>query len=145
MLKKLLKLVLVFLIFSNLLFLSKEVKAFQFEKTPDNPLSVSYINNYTSQLQANIFKEGDVYKGIFVINRPPETYYSLGYFESVNGIDWQMKKEILNTGADLSNPSILKTQTGYLLFISRYDNNTVYGIYSSTCDTDFNCSANLSQ
>lgn len=122
---------------------TNKVKAFDFIKAPDNPLSVSYINNYVSQLQANIFKEGDVYKGIFVINRPPETYYSLGYFESVNGIDWQMKKEILNTGVDLSNPSILKTPTGYLMFITRFDNNTVYRIYSSNCDINFNCSPNL--
>ncbi len=140
-----LKLVYISLISLAFLFLTKNTEAFQFEKSPDNPLPVSYINNYTSQLQANIFKEGEVYKGIFVINRPPENYYSLGYFESANGIDWQMKKEILNTGDDLSNPSVIKTQTGYLLFISRYDNNTLYRIYSSTCDFDFNCSANLSQ
>ncbi|MEK7177779.1 MAG: hypothetical protein AAB705_03060, partial [Patescibacteria group bacterium] len=134
----------VFLIFFTYLFFVQSIFAFQFEKSPNNPLPVSYINNYANQLQVNIFKEGDIYKGIFVINRPSESYYSLGYFESANGTDWVMKKEILNTGADLSNPSIIKTQTGYLLFITRYDNNTVYRIYSSTCDFDFNCSLNLS-
>ena len=56
-----------------------------------------------------------------------------------------MKKEILNTGEDLSNPSVIKTQTGYMLFLTRYDNNTVYRIYSSVCDFEFNCSTNLSQ
>ncbi len=137
------KIIHIFLIFFAYLFFVQSIFAFQFEKAPDNPLAVSYINSYAYQLQTNIFKEDNVYKGIFVINRPPETYYSLGYFESADGIDWQMKKEILNTGADLSNPSIIKTQTGYLLFISRYDNNTVYRIYSSLCDFDFNCSSSF--
>ncbi len=55
-----------------------------------------------------------------------------------------MQKEILNTGADFSTPSVLKTQTGYLMFITRYDNNTVYRIYSINCDLNFNCSSILS-
>jgi len=137
------KLILIIFVFFISIFVTKNIHAFEFVRSTDNPLPVSYINNYASQLQVNIFKEGDIFKGIFVINRPPETYYSLGYFESVNGIDWIMKKEILNTGADLSNPSVIKTATGYLLFITRYDNNTVYRIYSSPCDFDFNCSSNL--
>ena len=91
--------------------LNKNALAFEFIKLSDNPLTVSYIDNYANQLQANIFKEEDIYKGIFSINRPPENYYSLGYFESTNGIDWQMKKEILNTGEDLSNPSVIKSET----------------------------------
>ncbi len=139
-----LKFISLFLIFSAFLFITKNTEAFQFEKAPENPLPVSYINNYVSQLQANIFKDSNIYKGIFVINRPPETYYSLGYFESANGIDWQMKKEILNTGVELSNTRVLKTQTGYLLFITRYDSNSIYRIYSSVCDFDFNCSPNFS-
>ncbi len=119
--------------------------AFEFVKSENNPLSVSYINNYSNQLQHHIFKEENIYKGIFVINRPPETYYSLGYFESTDGVNWQMKKEIINTGVELSNPSIIKTNSGYVLFITRYDNNLIYKIYSSLCDFDFNCSTNLSQ
>ncbi|MEK7523028.1 MAG: hypothetical protein AAB569_05575, partial [Patescibacteria group bacterium] len=86
MFKKLLN---IFFIISIYILFSKDVFAFQFEKSPNNPLPISYINNYANQLQANIFKEGDVYKGIFAINKPPETYYSLGYFESTNGVDWQ--------------------------------------------------------
>jgi pimeloyl-ACP methyl ester carboxylesterase len=142
--KILLKLINIFLVSFTYLFFVQSAFAFQFEKIPENPLPVSYINNYTNQQQANIFKEGDLYKGIFVINKAPETYYSLGYFESIDGINWEMKKEILNTGADLSNPRILKTQTGYILFLTRYDNNTVYRIYSSNCDFNFNCSQSFS-
>lgn len=137
------KLFLILLIFYFLL--NKNALAFEFVKSENNPLSVSYISNYANQLQVSIFKEGDIYKGIFVIKRATESHYSLGYFESANGINWQMKKEILNTGEDLSNPSVIKTQTGYMLFLTRYDNNTVYRIYSSVCDFAFNCSANLSQ
>lgn len=140
MFKKIIK---IFLLFVFYLLFNKSILAFEFIKLSSNPLNVSYINNYAYHLQVNVFKEGNIYKGIFVINRPPETYYSLGYFESVNGIDWQMKKEILNTGDDLSNPSIIKTETGYLLFVSRHDDRTVYRIYSSVCDTDFNCSSDL--
>jgi pimeloyl-ACP methyl ester carboxylesterase len=145
MCKNFFQLTLISILFFVLVFFTKDTNAFEFEKIQDNPLSVSYIDNYTNQLQANIFKENDVYKGIFVVKRVLETYYSLGYFESTDGINWQMKKEILNTGVDLSNPSILKTQTGYILFISRYDNNAVYRIYSSVCDFDFNCSSNFIQ
>ncbi len=143
MLNKFLKLIYILLIFLTYLFFVNNTFAFQFEKISDNPLSISYTNNYVNQLQVNIFKEGDIYKGIFVINKAAETFYSLGYFESGNSIDWQMKKEILNTGSDLSNPSVLKTSTGYIMFISRFDNNSVYRIYSSNCDVDFNCSPNL--
>ena len=83
----------VFLIFSHIYFLFKAFLLFNLKKSPNNPLPVSYINNYVNQLQVNIFKEGDIYKGIFVINRPSESYYSLGYFESANGTDWVMKKK----------------------------------------------------
>ncbi|EKE13687.1 MAG: PGAP1 family protein [uncultured bacterium] len=140
-----LKLIYIFLIFFIYLFVIQSVFAFEFVKSAENPLTVNYINDYNNHLQVNVFKEGASYKGIFTIKRPSETYYSLGYFESNNGIDWQMKKEILNTGADLSNPSVIQTPTGYLLFVTRYDKNSVYGIYSSTCDLGFNCSPNLLQ
>ncbi len=70
MFKNIFKLIAIFIFIFVLLFLSKEVKAFQFEKIPENPLPVSYINNYTSQLQANIFKEGNVYKGFLLLIDP---------------------------------------------------------------------------
>lgn len=141
MYKKLFKL---FLIFVTYLLIVRGSFAYEFKKSEANPLKVTYINNYAYELQHHIFKEGNLYKGIFVINRPPESYYSLGYFESTDGINWQMKKEIMNTGTDLSNPSILRTANGYIIFVTRYDNNTIYKIYSSSCDFDFNCSSNLS-
>lgn len=132
----------IFLIFIYL-FVIQNVYALEFEKSVENPLKIDYINDYVNLLQANIFKEGSLYKGIFVIGRATESYYSLGYFVSDNGIDWMMKKEILNVGTDLSNPSVIKTQTGYFLFISHYDDNAVYKIYSSSCDFEFNCSKDL--
>lgn len=126
------------------LFFIQNIFALEFVKSTENPLKVNYINGYTNHLQADIFKEANIYKGIFVINKPPETYFSLGYFESDNGIEWQMRKEILNTGTDLSNPSVTKTQAGYQLFITRYDNNSIYKIYSTSCDLNFNCLSSLS-
>ncbi len=139
-LKKLLKL---FLIFSIYLFLGNDVSSFEFVKATENPLRVNYINEYVHHLQANIFEDGGLYKGIFVIKRQQDSYNSLGYFESINGFDWVMKKEILNIGFDLSNPRILKTQTGYFLFISCLESDKTYQIYLSNCDTNFNCSDNL--
>lgn len=140
MVKKFLKF---FLVFFTFLFYIKNVNAFQFEKYQNNPLSVTFINSYVNQQQSNIFFEDNIYKAVITIHRPPETYHSLGYFESDNGINWVMKKEILNTESDLSNPSVLKTQTGYLLFLTRYDDNTIYRIYRSSCDFEFNCSSSF--
>ncbi|MFA6016545.1 MAG: alpha/beta fold hydrolase [Patescibacteria group bacterium] len=135
----------IFLIFFGYLFFVRTIFAFEFDKSIKNPLNINYINGYTNHLQANIFKEDGLYKGIFSIKKATENYYSLGYFESANGLDWQMKKEILNIGRDLSNPSVTKTQAGYQLFISVFENGSIYKIYSSACDFDFNCSSNLAQ
>ena len=139
MFKNIFKLVLILFTY---LFLAQYISAFEFIKSTNNPLPVSYSNDYTSQLQANIFKEADTYKGIFTAKRN-DGVYSLAYFESVNGVDWQMKKEILHTGVELSNQRILKTQTGYILFVTQFDNNNIYKIYSSICDFNFNCSLSL--
>lgn len=134
----------IIILFVFFLLINKNSFALEFEKASENPLSISYIDNYTKQLQADIFKEGDIYKGIFTIKKGNESYYSLGYFESSDGISWQMIKPVLNTGEDLSNARIFKTQTGYLIFITKYEGNTIYKIYSSSCDSDFNCSTNFS-
>src|SRR3989338_365704 len=142
--KKLLKIIFIFLIYFLYFFPVKEIHAFEFEKVPENPLPISYLDGYTRQLQTNIFREGELYKGIFTIRRDNETYYSLGYFESSDGLNWQMIKEILNTGSELSNPRLLKTETGYIIFLTKYDNNIIYRIYSSQCDLDFNFSTSFS-
>lgn len=124
-------------------FLASACNAIEFVKYPANPLTIKYINNYSGHLQTSIFKEGSIFKGIFAINKETESYYSLGYFESTDGLDWEMKKEILNTGEELASPRALKTQTGYSLFISRTDSDGIYRIYSSSCDQNFVCSSNL--
>lgn len=69
MIKKLYKQLFFLLFFSSLLFFVKDIQALQFEKVTDNPLSISYINNYSSHLQTHIFKENNLYKGIFTIAR----------------------------------------------------------------------------
>lgn len=133
----------VLVIFVSYLFLAQNIQAFDFVKSLDNPLPITYIDNYVGHQQVHVFKENDIYKGIFSIYKSGDTFKSLGYFESPNGINWQMKKEIVNTRADLSNPSIMKTQTGYLLFLTRYDDNVIYRIYGSNCDLEFNCSSSF--
>lgn len=125
------------------LFVIQNVNALEFIKATENPLHVNYINDYVHHLQANIFKEEALYKGIFAINKRNDALHSLGYFESINGSDWVMRKEVLNIGSDLSNPRILKTQAGYFLFVTRLESDRTYQIYLSNCDINLNCSESL--
>ena len=134
---------LVILFFYIFLSFCKPIYSFEFVKSTDNPLPISYIDGYSEHQQANVFKEGNIYKAILTIHKQPDLFHTLGYFESINGIDWEMKKVVLNTSRDLSNPGILKTADGYLLFLTEYDG-SIYKIYSSSCDNNFNCSANFS-
>jgi len=134
---------LVILFFYIFLSFCKPIYSFEFVKSTDNPLPISYIDGYSDHQQANVFKEGNIYKAILTIHKQPDPFHTLGYFESIDGINWEMKKVVLNTSKDLSNPGILKTIDGYLLFLTEYDG-SIYKISSSACDNNFNCSANLS-
>ena len=86
-------------------------------KYKDNPLHIEYIDDYSSSLQTYIFKDNNLYKGIFAIKKDSDSNFSLGYFESSNGFNWEMKKSVLRLNEDIYSPSLLKTKDGkeYLL------------------------------
>lgn len=130
----------IFSLFFIYLFFIQSIFALEFVKSAENPLKVSYINNYVHHSQVDIFKEEALYKGIFTIKKQNDSRQALGYFESTDGLEWAMKKEILNIKSDLSSPRILKTQSGYFLFFSKLENDNTYQIYLSNCDTNLNCS-----
>lgn len=133
-------------LYCYLIILTTGVKAFEFVKDSNNPLKISYINGYTSQLQGHIFKKDGLYKGILTIKKPLDGFFSLGLIRSVDGINWQMEKEVLNTGMELSNARFFKTATGVnKLFVTRGDADGKYRIYSTDCDDDFNCGQTLTQ
>jgi len=124
-------------------FLVIPVKAFEFIKSENNPLTINYDFDYSYMLQANIFKKDDQYAGILTAKRPQENY-SLLLIESSDGINWSVTKEILNLGFEISNARLLSISGYGKLFLTKTETNGLYKIYSTDCDTSFNCSPNLS-
>jgi len=129
------------LLYCYIVFLAGPVKAFDFVKSSNNPLSIKYINDYVYPQQADIYKEDSLYKGILTARRSTESYNSLVAIESTDGINWQMTKEIFNIKEDVSNPRLFTDIQGNkkLLFAKR-DGTDFYRIYSSDCNTNLNCS-----
>ncbi|MBI5127729.1 alpha/beta hydrolase [Candidatus Roizmanbacteria bacterium] len=120
------------------------VKAFEFAKDSHNPLNISYINNYSKQLQAHIFKKDNLYQGVLTVRKDSEGYFSLVLIKSNDGFNWVMDKEILNLGVELSNARYSKTVDGKnKLFVTKQDSDTKYRLYSTECDDSFNCDHNL--
>ncbi len=127
------------------LFVVLPIRAFEFVKSSSNPLNVHFINDYTSSLQAHIYKEDGVCKGILTAKRSNETYYSLVAIESSNCLDWNMTREIFNTGQELSNARLFIDSDGTKkLFFTKTEAPDFYRIYSTDCDRDLNCSTNFS-
>lgn len=127
------------------MFVVLPIRAFEFVKSSSNPLNVHFINDYTSSLQAHIYKEDGVCKGILTAKRSNETYYSLVAIESSNCLDWNMTREIFNTGQELSNARLFIDSDGTKkLFFTKTEAPDFYRIYSTDCDRDLNCSTNFS-
>lgn len=125
---------LIFLIFP------KKVFGFNFLKYENNPLNINYINGYSSQLQSHIFKKDGYYFGIFAVKKPELNYRSLALFKSVDGVNFNMEKEIYNNGQDLSNPRFFQFPNNQIkIYFTTYDQNEIYRIYSLDCDNQFNC------
>lgn len=119
------------------------VKAFDFVKYSGNPLTVNYINGYSKLLQVHIFKKDNYYYGIATVRKDTDNFFSLVLIKSSDGITWQMEKEILRTGEELSSSRYIETLNGNKLFFTRYDSDGKYRIYLSNCDSNFNCSVNF--
>ncbi len=136
--KKLITCLLLFFIFAF------PVRAFDFVKDSHNPLNISYINSYSKQLQAHIFKKDNLYQGVLTVRRDSENYFSLVLIKSSDGTNWTMEKEILNLGVELSNARYLRTTDGKnKLFVTKRDDDTKYRLYLTECDDSFNCNHNL--
>ena len=132
-----------FLLLATFFLLVLPVRAFDFVKDSQNPLTINFINNYSKPLQAHIFKKDDRYYGILTARKDSESYFSLVLIKSTDGISWTMEKEILRTGSELSNARYLESSAGNKLFLTKFDSDGKYRMYLSDCDSDFNCSSNF--
>jgi len=120
------------------------VEAFEFVKNSNNPLNITYLNDYAYPFNAHIYKEDNRCKGILTTRRPTETYYSLVAIESEDCFNWMMTKEILNIGQDISNPRLfINTDGTKKIYFTKTDGKDFYRIYSTDCDNNLNCSSDV--
>ncbi len=121
------------------LLLNSKVYAFEiFEKISSNPLKISFLPNYNEALQTHIFKENNIFKGIFSVKSSINNLYSLNYATSIDGTEWTIEKNILTLDKNLFAPRVLLTHDGKIkLFFTKEDN--PYKIYKIDCDNEFNC------
>jgi len=133
-----------FLIF--FLFLFKPVYGFEFVKSPDNPLPLSYDFGYDRQQQVHIYKEGELFKGILTASKPGQSNHSLLSITSTDGINWYVSKEILTIdNYDINNGRLFIDDSGQkTLFFSRKDGPDFYKIYKSECNADLECNPEIS-
>jgi len=132
----------IFLFYCFVVTLTTSVNAFEFVKSPSNPLNISYIQDYNQSLQVHVFKQDNIYRAILTAKKTDQSYYSLVLIESFDSIDWVMKKEILTVrDVDISNPRLFidKDNKKKILF-SKNEGNDFYQIYSIDCDDNFICS-----
>lgn len=135
---KLVKNILIAIIF--LFISSRRVNAAEFTKFLENPLSVIYQLSYSQHLQAHIFLNDNKYQGILTAKRSSETYYSTVLIESQDGKYWEMKKEILNLGKDISSARLFVGDNGQkIILISQMDSKDFYRIYAINCDNSYTC------
>ena len=131
-----------FFIFVLLFLTNSKVIAFEFVKNTNNPLNITYINDYAYPFQAHIYKEDNRCKGILTARKPSVAYYSLVAIESEDCVSWTMTKEILNINQDISNPRLFVNVDGSKkLFFTKTDGIDFYRIYSTDCDNNLNCSS----
>jgi len=102
---------------------SLPVSAFEFIKSPDNPLPISFISDYSQILQVHVYKDNGLYKGIATAKKTGQNYYSLVAIESVDGKNWNQIHEILtNPDLDVSNAR---------LFIDREGNKKILFVFQN--------------
>lgn len=124
--------------------LARSVNAFEFTKSSDNPLSINLKDDYAYILQSHIYMDSGKCKGILAARKPSQNYFSLIAIESDNCLNWEMTKEVLSTGEDLSNPKLFIDDDGSRrLFFEKMDDRDFYRIYSTACDENLNCSSDI--
>jgi pimeloyl-ACP methyl ester carboxylesterase len=139
------KIFLNFIFFLILFSFPFKIYGFQFFKYQSNPLTINFIDNYAYNLQVDIYlKDSLGCHGIATARRSSENYFSLVKIDSFDCKNWQMTKEILNIGQDISNPRLFINDSGErTLFFAKLNDNGFYQIYSTSCDQDLNCSSNI--
>jgi len=139
---KLIRILICFFVFFIFTF---PVNAFDFVKNSNNPLNITYLNEYAYPFQAHIYKEDNRCKGILAARKPSEAYHGMVAIESEDCFDWAMTKEILNIGQDISDPRLFINSDGSKkIFFTKADGKDFYRIYSTDCDNDLNCSSDIS-
>ncbi|MCX7589620.1 MAG: hypothetical protein N2Z85_01620, partial [Patescibacteria group bacterium] len=141
--KKLLKIFIFNLFF--LFLINKKIYAIQFFKYQNNPLNINLINNYSYILQIDIYeKNNQGCFGIATARRSNENFFSLVKIESTDCLNWNMTREVLNIGQDISNPRLFIDEDNRItLFFTKQDSFDFYRIYKTNCDTNLNCSSNI--
>ncbi len=121
-----------------------KVNAFEFIKSPDNPLPISYGFDYDRIQQIHVYKENNIYKGIATAKPSGRNYHSLVAIESSDGKNWHLTKEILNIpDFDLSNGRLFIDRDGNKkILFAKMDSRDLYRLYSIDCDNEANCSQN---
>lgn len=123
--------------------LAANVSAFNFVKS-DQPLSINLKDDYAYILQSHIYMDLGKCKGVLSAKKSTQNYFSLIAIESDNCSNWQMTKEVLTRGEDLSNPKLFIDDDGSRrLFFEKMDDRDFYRIYSTVCDENLNCSSNI--
>ena len=121
---------------------SLPVSAFEFIKSPDNPLPISFISDYSQILQVHVYKDNGLYKGIATAKKTSQNYYSLIAIESVDGKSWNQIREILTSDDfDVSNSRLFIDRDGNRkILFAKMDSHDLYRLYSIDCDDNLNCS-----
>ena len=119
--------------------ITKNVFALEFIKSSSNPLPITYDFGYQSLLQANIYKDENIYRGILTAKKSPTDKYSLVLIESLDGLSFSLTKEIIASDKDISNPRLFIDETGTKILYAQKEAPDFYKIYSKNCNNEFAC------
>ena len=119
--------------------ITKNVFALEFIKSSSNPLPITYDFGYQSLLQANIYKDENIYRGILTAKKSPTDKYSLVLIESLDGLSFSLTKEIIASDKDISNPRLFIDETGTKILYAQRESVDFYKIYSINCNDEFIC------
>ena len=125
---------------------SRKTFAFnQFTKYEKNPLSLNLDAKYSTIRQAHVYKTENSYEGVITLFDSVKNKFILGLIFSLDGINWQFKKEIFiaDESQEFSNPRVfIDENNNKHLFFAKLENNNVFQIYYLKCDKDLNCQNN---
>jgi len=128
-----------YLLIITCFFVTKNIFAFEYIKFPGNPLPITYDFGYQSLLQAHIYKDGNIYRGILTAKKAPTDRYSLVLIESIDGFSFKLIKEIIASDKDISNPRLFIDGAETKILYAQRESVDFYKIYSINCNDEFIC------